>query len=155
LYRTRYDEQDGLLGHIPGLRIGIIKFKEWIAAYKLETKYNKKEILTMYLNTVSFGNNTFGIETAAKRHFNVSAASLSTTQAALLIGMLKATTLYNPKRNPDNAVNRRNVVLSQMQKASFITQEEFQQYSSEDLVLNEGKLDDISTEDSYLRAAVL
>src|SRR5690554_4406107 len=53
LYRTRYDEQGGLLGYIPGARIGVIKFKEWIAAYKLETKYNKKEILTMYLNTVS------------------------------------------------------------------------------------------------------
>lgn len=155
LYRTRYDEQAGLLGQIPGLRMGIIKFKEWIAAYKLENKYSKKEILTMYLNTVSFGNNTFGIETAARRYFNISAAELDVPQAALLIGMLKATTLYNPKRNPENAVKRRNVVLSQMQKASFITEEDFQKYSAEELVLNEGTLDDISTEDSYLRAAVL
>jgi penicillin-binding protein 1A len=155
LYRTRYDEQDGLLGKISGLRMGIIKFKEWVAAYKLESKYDKKEILTMYLNTVSFGNNTYGIETAARRYFNISAVELNTPQAALLIGMLKATTLYNPKRNPENSIKRRNVVLSQMQKASFITEQEFREYSAEELVLNEEKLDDISTEDSYLRAAVL
>lgn len=155
LYRTRYNEQAGLLGKVPGIKMGIIKFKEWMTAYKLESKYDKNEILTMYLNTVSFGNNTYGIETAAKRYFNSSATELNVPQAALLIGMLKATTLYNPIRNPKNAVNRRNVVLSQMQKASFITSDEFQRYSAEDLVLNEGKLDDLSTEDSYLRAAVL
>lgn len=155
LYRTRYDEKAGLLGNVPGLRIGIIKFKEWMTAYKLESKYNKKEILTMYLNTVSFGNNTYGIQTAAKRYFNVSAADLTVPQAALLIGMLKATTLYNPKRNPNNSIKRRNTVISQMEKASFITEQELQRYTAEKVVLNEGKLDDISTEDSYLRAAVL
>lgn len=155
LYRTRYNEQAGLLGKVPGIKMGVIKFKEWMTAYKLESRYDKKEILTMYLNTVSFGNNTYGIETAARRYFNISAVNLNTPQAALLIGMLKATTLYNPKRNPENSVNRRNVVLSQMQKASFISEDEFQRYTADKLVLNEGKLDDISTEDSYLRAAVL
>ncbi len=155
LYQTRHTEQAGLLGKVPGIKMGVIKFKEWMTAYKLERKYKKDEILTMYLNTVSFGNNTYGIETAARRYFNVSAVELNTPQAALLIGMLKATTLYNPKRNPENAVNRRNVVLSQMQKASFITEQEFENYSAEDLSLNDGKLDELSTGDSYLRAAVL
>jgi penicillin-binding protein 1A len=155
LYRTRYDEQAGLLGKIPGIEMGVVKFKEWMTAYKLESRYNKNEILTMYLNTVSFGNNAYGIETAARRYFNISAAKLNAPQAALLIGMLKATTLYNPIRNPKNALSRRNIVLSQMQKASFITEQEFQRYSAEDLMLNEGKLDEVSTDDSYLRAAVL
>lgn len=155
LYRTRYSERAGLLGHVPGVKMAIIKFKEWMTAYKLESKYSKQEILTMYLNTVSFGSNTYGIETAAKQYYNVSAADLTAPQAALLIGMLKATTLYNPKRNPENALNRRNVVLSQMQKASFISEEELEQYKAEDLDLNEGRLDNASTRDSYLRAAVL
>lgn len=155
LYRTRYNAQAGLLGKVPGLRMAIIKFKEWMTAYKLESKYSKKEILTMYLNTVSFSNNTYGIEVAARRYFNLSASELNTTQSAMLIGMLKATTLYNPKRNPENALKRRNVVLSQMEKAGFISADEFQRYSAEPIVLDEGKLTEIHTEDSYLRAAVL
>lgn len=155
LYRTRYNEQAGLLGKVPGLRMGIIKFKEWMTAYKLENKYSKKDLLTMYLNTVSFGNNTFGIEIAARRYFNISASELNVPQAALLIGMLKATTLYNPKRNPENAIKRRNVVLSQMEKATFISKQEMQQYAKAALALHEGTLEENTSEDSYLRAAVL
>lgn len=155
LYRTRYNEQGGLLGKVPGFRMGVIKFKEWMTAYKLESKYNKKEILTMYLNTVSFSNNRYGIENAARRYFNTSASNLKAPQAALLIGMLKATTLYNPTRNPENAKKRRNTVLNQMLKAEFISNQQFQQFSEEDLNLNEGKLEDSSTEDSYIRAAAL
>lgn len=155
LYRTRYNKQGGLLGKIPGLRMGVIKFKEWMTAYKLESRYSKEEILTLYLNTVSFSNNRYGIEMVSRRYFNIPASQLNTPQAALLIGMLKATTLYNPNRNPENAKNRRNTVLHQMTKAGFISEQQFQEFSAEDLKLNEGKLEENASEDSYIRAAAL
>src|SRR5690606_28171969 len=69
LYRTRYDQAEGLLGSIPGIGLVINKFKEWMTAYKLESKYSKESIITMYLNTVSFSNNAYGIKTVAKRYF--------------------------------------------------------------------------------------
>jgi len=70
LFKTRYAHSQGLLSKIPGVRILVTKYKEWMTAYKLETKYSKDEILTMYLNTVSFSNNAYGIKTAALRYFN-------------------------------------------------------------------------------------
>ena len=155
LYQTRYNKSAGLLGKIPGVRMVIIKLKEWMTAYKLESKYSKEDILTMYLNTVSFGNNTYGIKTAAKRYFNTPPDSLNIPQSALLVGMLKGTTLYNPIRNPENSKNRRNVVLSQMRKADFITPEELTQYQKSDINLSVRDVEDVSTEDSYIRAAVL
>ena len=155
LYQTRYDKSAGLLGKIPGVRLMIIKVKEWMTAYKLETKYSKEDILTMYLNTVSFGNNNYGIKTAAKYYFNVIPDSLNVPQSALLIGMLKGTTLYNPIRNPENSKNRRNVVLSQMEKANFITKEELAEYQSLPISLSVNETSEDSSEDSYIRAAVL
>lgn len=155
LYQTRYDKSAGLLGKIPGVRLIVIKVKEWITAYKLETKYSKEDILTMYLNTVSFGNNNYGIKTAAKYYFNVIPDSLNVPQSALLIGMLKGTTLYNPIRNPENSKNRRNVVLSQMEKANFITKEELTKFQKLPIGLSVNEASEDSNEDSYIRAAVL
>jgi len=155
LYQTRYNKSAGLLGKIPGVRMVVIKLKEWMTAYKLETKYSKEEILTMYLNTVSFGNNTYGIKTAAKHYFNVIPDSLNVPQSALLVGMLKGTTLYNPIRNPKNSKNRRNVVLSQMEKADFISPEELKNFQSLDINLSVNEIKEESSEDSYIRAAVL
>lgn len=155
LYQTRYNKSTGLLGKIPGLRMVIIKLKEWMTAYKLETKYSKEEILTMYLNTVSFGNNTYGIKTAAKHYFNVIPDSLNVPQSALLVGMLKGTTLYNPIRNPENSKERRNVVLSQMEKAQFISTEELKKFQASDITLSVNEIKEESNEDSYIRAAVL
>src|SRR5690606_1220903 len=86
LYQTRYDKSAGFFGKIPGVRLIVIKIKEWITAYKLESNYTKEDILTMYLNTVSFGNNNYGIKTAAKYYFNVIPDSLNVPQSALLIG---------------------------------------------------------------------
>src|SRR5690606_38050749 len=68
IYRTRYNQSQGTLGYIPGVRMGITKFKEWMTAYKLESKYEKNEIITMYLNTVSFSNNAYGIKSASLRY---------------------------------------------------------------------------------------
>lgn len=101
------------------------KFKEWIVAVKLEHNYSKTEILAMYLNTVDFGSNAFGIKTAAKTFFDKTPSNLSIEEAATLVGLLKAPTTYSPVLNPENSKHRRNVVMTQMIKAGFLTQEEY------------------------------
>ena len=116
MFRVRTDYSTGLLGKIPGVRMLIMKSKEWIIATKLEITHNKREIITMYANTVDFGSNAFGIKTAAKTYFNCSPKELTTEQVAVLVGMLKATTYYNPITNPQNSLRRRNVVLNNMRK---------------------------------------
>lgn len=105
--------------------LATVKFKEWVTALKLERNYTKDEILVMYLNTVTFGSQTFGIKSAAKTFFNVSPDSLKIEQAAMLIGVLKAPTKYSPILNPDNAIKRREVVLSQMNKYGYLTDAEY------------------------------
>ena len=101
------------------------KFKEWIVAAKLERNYTKEEIIAMYFNTVDFGSNSFGIKTATRTYFNKSPDSLKIEEAALLVGILKAPTYYSPIRNPENAMKRREVVLNQMRKHDYITQEQY------------------------------
>ncbi len=154
LYRTRYNQSQGLLGKIPFLRMGVTKFKEWMTAYKLESKYSKNEIVTMYLNTVSFSNNAYGIKSAAIRYFNKHPKDLRVTEAAVLIGMLKGTTLYNPMRNPKRSLERRNVVLGQMQKEGYLTKEQVVSLSKEALNLDLTNQEVRESNDSYLRAAV-
>lgn len=114
MFRVRTQYSTGLLGKIPGVKMLIMKTKEWIIASKLEYIFNKKEILTMYANTVDFGSNAFGIKTACKTYFDTTPKDLKTEQAAVLVGMLKATTYYNPIVNPKNSEKRRNVVLDNM-----------------------------------------
>jgi len=92
------------------------KFKEWQTAVKLERSYTKEEIITMYFNKFDFSYNTIGIRSAAKVYFNTTPDSLNVQQAAVLVGMLKGSTMYNPRRNPDLMLKRRNVVISQMEK---------------------------------------
>lgn len=98
------------------LSMVINKLREVIIASRLEAIYSKEELLTFYLNTVSFPDNTFGLEAAAGRFFSTSTDSLSLLQAAVLVGSLKATHNYNPRLFPDRSMARRNVVLSQMVK---------------------------------------
>ena len=97
-------------------KLGLIhsKFKEWVVAVKLEHNYSKEEILAMYLNTVDFGSNAYGIETAAHTFFDKIPSELTIDEAAVLVGLLKAPTSYSPVLHPDNAMRRRNVVMSQM-----------------------------------------
>lgn len=111
MFKIRSQYSTGILGLIPGIRLIIMKSKEWINAVKIEMFYSKKEILTMYLNTVDFGSNAYGIKTAAKTYFNTVPQEINYEQAAVLVGMLRATTYYNPRINPNNALKRRNVVL--------------------------------------------
>lgn len=154
LYRTRYNKSQGAFKSIPVVSTIMSKLKEWMTAVKLEANYSKEEILTMYLNTVSFGNNAYGIKTAARTYFDKETNKLDIPESALLIGMLKATTLYNPTRNPERSVERRNVVLSQMNKYEFINSTEFNRYKNTPLKLKEGHVDNNGDGDSYLRTAV-
>lgn len=111
MFRVRTKHRTGLLGKVPGVGILIMKAKEWIVATKLEMIFDKEEILTMYLNTVDFGSNSFGIKTASARYFNTTPDRLTYEQAAVLVGLLKATSIYNPRNNPKNSLERRNTVL--------------------------------------------
>jgi penicillin-binding protein 1A len=124
LFATRSELYQGHLSSVPGLRTVIIKTKEWITAVRLERTYTKQEILTMYLNTVHFGSNAYGIKTASRTFFNSSPDRLSLEQSAMLVGVLKAPTLYSPVYNPKRALERRNTVLDQMGKYDFITEAE-------------------------------
>ncbi len=106
------------------------KLKEWIVAVKLERNYSKDEILSMYLNTVDYGNNAFGIKAASHTFFTKLPSELEVEEAAVLVGLLKAPTTYNPVRNPENALKRRNTVLSQMEKYGYLTSEELETKSA-------------------------
>ncbi|SDF22558.1 transglycosylase domain-containing protein [Cellulophaga baltica] len=101
--------------------IAVDKIKEMFIAARLEDIYSKEELLYHYLNTVSFGDNTFGIESASLKFFNKKARDLNTEEAAVLVGMLKATYGYNPRVFPENSLKRRNLVLQAMQKNNFIS----------------------------------
>lgn len=136
MFRVRSQYSTGLLGHIPGVRILIIKSKEWIIATKLETVYSKKEILTMYANTVDFGSNAYGIKTGARTYFNTTPKDLTTEQCAVLVGMLKATSYYNPRTNPENSINRRNQVLNNMYTHKDLTKAECDSLKEIPLKLN-------------------
>lgn len=143
MFRVRTEYSTGLLGEIPGVKMLIMKSKEWITAVKIELFFDKKQILTMYANTVDFGSNAFGIKTAAKTYFGTTPKELTADQAAVLVGLLKATTYYNPRINPQNSMNRRNVVLNNMLKHNHLTQEAY-----DTLKVKSVKLD-FSVENNY------
>ncbi|MDB5261460.1 MAG: transglycosylase [Adhaeribacter sp.] len=121
LFRTRAEtSREGLLAGIPGLRMLIIKTKEWIVAIRLERAYSKKEILMMYLNTVEFGSNAYGIKSAAKTFFSKAPKDLSLEESALLAGIVNGPTRFSPVTNKERSQKRRDWVLSQMRKYNFI-----------------------------------
>lgn len=112
------------------------KLKEWVVAVKLERNYSKEEILSMYLNTVDYGSNAYGIKAASHIFFSKKTSELEVEEAAVLVGLLKAPTAYSPVRNPENANRRRNVVLSQMQKYGYISDVEYKEKSSNPIKLH-------------------
>jgi len=112
------------------------KIREIIMARRLEKIFSKDEIVTLYLNSVSFGENVYGIEAASERFFNKNTSSLKAEESALLVGMLKANTFYNPRLHPDNAKTRRNIVLRQMEKYSYLTISEADSLSELPLVID-------------------
>lgn len=128
-----------------------IKLKEWITAVKLERNLTKEEILTLYLNTVPFGNNSFGIKTASNTFFNKEPKDLTVDEAAILVGMLKANTRYNPKRNPENSKNRRNVVIQKMVDNNMLSQAEAEKYKALPIKLDYKVIDHHSGFAPYFR----
>jgi len=133
------------------LSLPINKFREMIIARRLENVYSKDEILVLYLNTVPFGDNVYGIKTAADRFFSTAVKNLSPDQAAVLVGMLKATHTYNPRIFPDRSKQRRNVVLAQMEKYSFITPDEKKALQKKPLGLRYNRITNNSGLGSYFR----
>lgn len=121
LYATREFQSRSRIGR--KIELIIIKFSEWVTAVKLEKHYTKNEILVMYLNTVPYGHEAYGIQSASQIFFNTTPDSLKIEQAAVLAGLLQAPTRYSPIINPENCIRRRNIVLGQMNKYDFIDRE--------------------------------
>jgi penicillin-binding protein 1A len=112
------------------------KIQEWVLATRLERLYTKNEIIAMYFNVVEFGHQAVGIKSATYTFFNKAPDQVNIEEAALLVGMLKAPSYYSPKSRPNNALNRRNVVLSQMEKAEFIDENAYKVLSNKPIVLD-------------------
>ncbi len=143
LFHTRsmeFGEDDpvylGLLMKIDGVRTVIAKVKEWILAIRLERRYTKQEIMAMYLNEVSFGNNAYGIQVACRTYFQKDLKDVTLPEAATLIGLLQNPSLYDPRVRPERTMERRNVVLGQLAKYEFITEEELPKLQDEPLNLH-------------------
>ncbi|MCR6719834.1 MAG: transglycosylase domain-containing protein [Chitinophagaceae bacterium] len=127
------------------------KLKEWIIAVKLERNFTKEEIITLYLNAVPFGDNVYGIRNAARTFFSKEPDRLEVEEAAVLIGMLKGNFLYNPRRNPKAAMERRNVVLGQMVANKVLAPETADKLKKEPINLKYRKLDENTGYAPYFR----
>lgn len=117
-------------------KLVVSKLKEWITALKLEYNYTKEEIAAMYLNTVAYGSNAYGIKSAAHTFFNKEPHELNVQEAAVLVGVVNAPTRYSPVRNPESALARRNLVLTRMQQAGALTRAQADSLSALPIVLN-------------------
>ena len=129
----------------------IQKIKESIIAIKLERNFTKDEIITLYLNTVPFSDNVYGIRNASKTFFQKEPDRLKVEEAAVMIGMVNAPTLYNPRRNPKLALDRRNTVIDQMKRNKFVTESEAEELKRKAIVINFKKLDETAGLAPYFR----
>lgn len=154
MFKVRSQYSTGLLGKIPGLKLLIMKSKEWITAVKIECFYSKEDILTMYLNTVDFGSNAYGIKTASSTYFHTNPQDITYEQAATLVGLLKATTTYNPRLNPKNSLKRRNIVLENLMTHHIITRQEFDSLKRIPIKLNYNIESNYDGQALYFREAV-
>ena len=140
LFKTRPDQpntlNDGSLNGSGKVGILVAKTKEWLLAIRLERNYTKREILRMYLNTVEYGSNAFGINTAAKTFFNKAPSDLTTPEAATLVGIVNAPGRFSPKVHPDRSRRRRNWVLRQMAKAHYLPAAELAADTAQPIVLH-------------------
>ncbi|MBL7745530.1 MAG: transglycosylase domain-containing protein [Chitinophagaceae bacterium] len=127
------------------------KMKEWIIAIKLERNFTKEEIITLYLNAVPFGDNIYGIRNASRTFFQTEPDRLKIEEAAVLVGMLKANYTYNPRRNPKQSKERRNVVLDQMAKNNKITEAEAARLKEKPIELKYKKMDENTGYAPYFR----
>lgn len=137
LFKLRNDDgYEGFLYKVPVVRTLVIKAKEWITAIKLERRYTKSEILTMYLNTIEFSSGAYGLKSASKTYFKKIPADLADEESALLVGMIQNPSRYNPKFFPKNSKTRRNTVLAQMVKFEKISKEKGELLSAKSIKLN-------------------
>ena len=137
LFKLRQDESyEGFLYKVPVLRTLTIKAKEWVTAIKLERIYTKSEIMTMYLNTIEFSSNAYGLKSASKTYFKKLPKDLEPEESALLVGMIQNPSKYNPKFFPKNSKSRRDVVISQMVKFNKLTPEEGESMKEIPIILN-------------------
>lgn len=156
MFRVRTQYSTGLLGYIPGVKMLIMKTKEWILATEIELVYHDKQrILEMYANTVDFGNNAFGINTAARTYFNKKPSQLTVEESAVLVGLLKATSSYNPRRNYDRSLKRRNVVINNMHTHGHLTKAECDSLCQLPIRLQFHPEDEFTGVGPYFRHAVL
>jgi len=132
------------------LSLAVNKTKDIILAGRIERLYSKEQIIRLYLNTVSFSENTYGIEAGSRRFFSKLPSQLKTEEAAVLVGILKANTYYNPRLNPDNALLRRNTVLNQMVNYGYLSQEKADSLKQLPLKLNYQNLADNSKAPYFL-----
>ncbi len=153
LFKTRKQDH-GLLGKIPGVKMFVIKSKEWISAVRIEMHFTKEELLTLYFNTVDFGSNSYGIKAAAKTFYNKEPKDLDANECAVLIGMLKAPTAYSPVLNPDRSLGRRNVVLGIMKREGVISHALYDSVAVQPITLHYKVESPIEGIGNYFRQAV-
>jgi|GEM_PF-144459 len=154
LYKTRRGDNRGLLGRVPGVGVLVAKTKEWLTAVELERRYTKEEILRMYLNTVEYGSNAFGIKVAAKTFFSTTPDSLTAVQAATLVGLLNNPTAFNPRFHPDASRRRRNVVLQRLGQAKLLPAVEVARLQKQPIELDYEVEKHIDGPDTYFRGAI-
>lgn len=136
LFKLRRDDSfESILYKVPGVRLLLIKTKEWITAIKLERRYTKREIMKMYLDTIEFSSGAYGIKSAAKTYFKKAPSDLNILESATLVGMIQNPSRFNPKFFPENSKQRRNIVLSQMVHYDKLTQEEFDKLKNQEISL--------------------
>jgi penicillin-binding protein 1A len=129
----------------------IEKFKEWIVAIKLEKNFTKEEIASLYLNMVSYGDEIYGIRNAAKTYFQKEPSRLNLEESAVLVGLLKGNTLYNPRRNPKAALDRRNTVIDQMVRNNYLPEAEAEKLKVKPIDLKYKKMDENAGIGPYFR----
>ncbi len=131
------------------------KLKEWITAVRLERNFTKEEIIALYLNAVPFGDNVYGIRNASRTFFQKEPDQLTVDEAAMLIGMLSGNTLYNPRKNPKAAIERRNTVINRMVESNYLTEEEGRNYKLKPIdISNYKKLDENNGLAPYFRDVI-
>ena len=138
-------------GRVNGFQRIIEKFKEWIVAVKLEKNFTKEELITLYLNAVPYSDNVFGIRNASRTFFQKEPDRLNIEEAALLVGMINGPGLYNPRRNPKVALERRNLVISRMEENNEISSSEALRIKKLPITLNYKKLDENTGYAPYFR----
>lgn len=154
LFKTRTQQYQGAWSDVPGLGKVIVKVKEWIVAVQLERNFTKKEIMTLYLNTVEFGSNSFGIKVASNTFFNKDPRDLNIQEAAVLVGLLQAPTRYSPIINPESSKYRRDVVMSQLLHYNFINSEQFDTLSRKPIELDYNVDSHTQGQATYFRSVV-